>query len=109
MPESMNPYEARAWKDYARRFKDEVVPKIDASAITMMMPGPVGDFDVQQATELGAMILMDKPIIVVAEEGQKISGALERAATKVIRGDITSDVFRDQLAAEIAEATDGGE
>lgn len=44
----------------------------------------VGQFDVRQATELGAALLYDKPLLLVVPPGRTIGNRLRRAADVVI-------------------------
>jgi hypothetical protein len=80
----MTDKEDRAWRDYSNRFRREVLPKLLDSAIFMSIGSEVGTFDVRQATELGAALLMGKPILLVIPRGRKISPQLRRAADEVI-------------------------
>jgi hypothetical protein len=74
----------RAWRDYSNRFRREVLPKLLESAIFMSIGSEVGNFDVQQATELGAALLMGKPILIVIPRGRTIGAQLRRAADEII-------------------------
>jgi hypothetical protein len=74
----------RAWKDYSQHFRREVVPKLLDSAVFMSIGTEVGVFDVKQATEVGAALMMDKPIMIVVPKGRRIGERLRRAADIVI-------------------------
>jgi hypothetical protein len=74
----------RAWADYSERFRREVLPKILDSAIFLSIGTDEGVFDVRQATELGAALLMGKPLLLVCPRGRHIPAALRRAAAEVI-------------------------
>jgi hypothetical protein len=80
----MTSKEDRAWADYSDRFRREVLPKLLDSAVFMSIGSEVGTFDVRQATELGAALLMGKPILLVIPRGRNISPQLRRAADEII-------------------------
>jgi hypothetical protein len=76
----------RAWRDYSERFRRDGLPKIMHSGITLSIIGSrdADDFDVKQATEIGAMLLLDKPLILVCVPGATVPSRLRRAADVVI-------------------------
>jgi hypothetical protein len=78
----MTKREDRAWKDYGDRFRREVLPKILNSAIFLSIQSE--EFDVKMATEMGAALLMDKPLLLVCPPGRHIPERLRRAADIVI-------------------------
>jgi len=80
----MSKSEDRAWKDYSERFRRETLPKLMDSAIFMAIGTDPGVFDVQMATQLGAAIMADKPLLLVVPRGRSISAHLRRVADEVI-------------------------
>lgn len=76
--------EDRAWADYSEGFRHEVLPKLLDSGIFLSIGTDVGKFDVKQATELGAALLCDKPLLLVVPPGRTIGKRLRRAADIVI-------------------------
>lgn len=77
--------EDRAWADYSARFRREVLPKLLSSIVFMSIGSEATrDFDVRQATELGAALLMDKPVLLVIPAGRTISTRLRRVADAVV-------------------------
>jgi hypothetical protein len=80
----MSSKEDRAWADYSNRFRREVLPKLMDSAVFLSIGSEVGTFDVRQATELGAALLIGKPIMLVVPPGRTLSPQLLRAADEVI-------------------------
>jgi hypothetical protein len=92
-------YEDERWKTFVDRARKDAVAKIHESALTICISPPSGPehFDVQQALELGASILMDKPIVLVQPAGRLISGALRRCADRVISLEHDLDLEAGQL------------
>jgi hypothetical protein len=101
------------WQDdptvvrWAQHVIDDMVPKMKSSAVCISLV-PNGDLaeksDVQYWVELGAMICMDKPIMVVVMGDAELPPKLQAVADRVVRlpqGVSLSE--SETLAAEIAE------
>jgi hypothetical protein len=81
----MSSKQDRAWADYSERFRRDVMPKLLSSAVSLSIySGDGSDFDVQQATELGATLLLGKPLLVVTTPGTTLPDSLRRAADVVV-------------------------
>jgi hypothetical protein len=84
---------AEDWKDdpEAKRWVHEVLtdmaPKMAESAYVMQLVprGEHSEGDVKFWVELGASIMMDKPILAVIEEGQKVPEKLRLIADRIVR------------------------
>jgi len=76
--------EDKAWADYSKTFREHTLPKILDSAIFLSIGVEEGQLDVKMATELGAALLMGKPMLLVCPRGRHIPEALRRAAAEVI-------------------------
>jgi hypothetical protein len=75
----------RAWRDYSEHFRRDVLPRIMSSGATVsILSGDGAGFDTKQALELGAMLLLDKPLILVCTPGTSVPSRLARAADVVI-------------------------
>src|SRR4051812_46639759 len=76
----------RAWADYTESFRREVLPSLLQSAYMVSVAGGVDPdhIDLRAATELGLMLLLDKPLMIVVPRGFTVPDALRRAATVVI-------------------------
>lgn len=74
-----------AWTAFAEDFMEHGLPKIRRSDITMfLMTENPEDFDAKQAIEIGALLLLDKPIILLAVPGVTLSTRLARAADAIL-------------------------
>ena len=103
------PKQDRAWADYSEHFRRDGLPKIMSSAVTLTLLTPRDDpqdWDIKQATELGAMLLLDKPLILVCTPGSSIPSRLRKAADLVIE-DWTTDNHdaQERLTAAITTLT----
>lgn len=75
----------RAWADYSEHFRREVFPLIASSAVSLSIySGDGSDFDVKQATEIGAALLLDKPFVLICVKGSTVPSRLARAADALI-------------------------
>lgn len=76
----------RAWRDYTRAFRRDVFPHLVGSSHMLLIAADAdpGDIDLRQATELGLMLLLGKPLVVIVPVGQTIPATLRRAADVVI-------------------------
>lgn len=71
-------------------FREHVLPKIRESAFVMAIspPDKHGDIDVEQALEIGACLLLDKPLLVAVKPGRHVPEHLRRAADMVVEVDV---------------------
>lgn len=74
----------KAWADYSKQFRESTLPKMLDSAVFLSIGTNPGEFDVKQATELGAALLMDKPLLLVVPTGRQIGARLRRAADEIV-------------------------
>ena len=96
-------------QSYFRHFRDKVLPQLGSSQIFLSFAAPGDEFDVQQACQLGAAILLGKPLVVAVPPGRRISPQLERAADAVLWDfDATdTDAATARLKATIAVLLEG--
>lgn len=93
------------FREYAEHVIENVLPHMKESAVFLTIAPTGGVADVKQAVEIGFMILMDKPMIVVAPPGRHVAERLLRVADHVITADISTDEGRKQIAAAIKALT----
>ena len=84
--QSKQPKQDRAWADFSEAFRKDGLPKIMSSAVTLTLLGDRDprEWDIKQAVELGAILLLDKPLILVCVPGATIPTRLRKAADLVI-------------------------
>ncbi len=97
--------------EYAKHVIEEMAPKLADSAFTVSLaPGrtlgpddPPDAGDVKYWVELGASIMMDKPILVIAQPNQPLPERLVRVADEVLRiEDVVSPESQEAIAARLA-------
>ena len=73
------------WNAYVAHVRTELVPKLEGSAMGLsIVPTSAEDVDVKFAVELGMMIMMDKPIILVIRPDQLLPERLRRVADDIV-------------------------
>ena len=77
-------------KRWMRHVRENVLPMVERSNVAISLVPPVEKVDIKFAVELGMMIMLDKPIVVVIEPGQQIPMKLAMVADKIVEADITT-------------------
>lgn len=105
LEEASKDAELEAWLEH---FARDVAPRMAASAMAMVVLNgwTVDGFDAKSALEMGTLMLMDKPLIVVAGEDQPLPAAVERAAAAIVRGELGSPEMGERLQAAIVSLQD---
>lgn len=73
------------WERFSGRFREKVLPRMEESKLTVSL-APTGGHhgDVQFWAELGASIMLDKPILVLARNDSIVPPKLEKVADFVM-------------------------
>jgi hypothetical protein len=87
--------EAQEWLEHCNR---TLVPMLDNSACSVSIAPPAGSSDIKYAVELGLSIMMEKPILVVAEYGQRIPDKLRMLADDIAYVDWNDEASKRSLA-----------
>jgi hypothetical protein len=86
------------WMQFEAHVLKTLVPMLtDCAASISLVPAP-DKVDVKFAVELGLSVMMDKPIVAVAQPGVEIPSKLRAVADAVIVADVTTDEGRQALA-----------
>jgi hypothetical protein len=70
--------------EYLNHAQREVLPKMESSALCISIASEKPN--AKQCLEIGAAVLMDKPIILLVPEGRQISANLKRCASVIVIG-----------------------
>jgi hypothetical protein len=98
-----NYFDDPAVKKWARHIIDDTVPKMRNSAIVVQMV-PDGTGDVKFWVELGASIMMDKPIVAVVFGDAKVPEKLKLIADDIVRlPEGANPAGADKLAAALSK------
>lgn len=79
-----DPWSSKEAQDWIKHCAQEMIPKMADSAICVSLVTGNSAKDIKFCVELGAMIMMDKPVVVVATEGQTISKKLAAVADEIV-------------------------
>lgn len=77
------PYESPEVKAYLKRFKEMVLPNLADAAAVVSIVSPASP-DAKMCLEIGAAVLLDKPIIVAVFRGATIPQHLKKVATEIV-------------------------
>lgn len=80
----------------------DLLPKMTGSRMSLALFD--GRVNAKFCLEIGAAICLDKPLILAALKDDKLPGALERAATAIVRGDPTDPKVKVLLSEAITQA-----
>lgn len=101
--DATDPFETPEFRGFAKSVIKDLIPMLQDSAITVSLLPRDGDAgDVKYWVELGASIMLDKPIIVVASPGDPVPARLRKAADVVLEVDLHDETSRDRLNEQIA-------
>lgn len=100
-----DPWDDPEGQAFAREVRDKLIPKLDSSALVMGLISKASTdgagFDVKQALEIGACLLMGKPLVLGVMAGAHVPDGLARAANDIIEVDLED---AQGTAAKIKEA-----
>lgn len=107
--DSLDDEERKEWDRFVEHFRRDALEKIAGSSATISIVPSGDDLDVKFALELGAAIMLDKPILAIARSEEDVPAKLRQVVDEVIvTGDENEeDFFETQLGRKkIAEAID---
>lgn len=92
-------------QEYYDRARRDLFPKVRESAISLHINSK--DPDPKICMELGAMILFDKPIIVLVRPDEPVSANLRRVASAIVEGDENDPTLQNRLQKTIKDVLEG--
>lgn len=101
--DDLNDREREEWEAYVSHFRHSTLKDIAASDAYVAVLSHDGAGEVRFWTELGAGLMLDKPIFVVVMPDVKVSERLLRAADRVVEADPDTEEGRDLIKAEMAK------
>lgn len=93
------------YQEWKKEVEENLVPRMQQSAVCVSL-APRGETDAKFAIELGMMIMMDKPIILVKEPGQVVPAKLLAVADEVVEVDWSDKAQTATAQQKMAEAMD---
>lgn len=101
-----DPFTGPEWDDFVKHCKEELLPKLDDSAMGMCLV-PSGPTDVKFAVELGFLIMMDKPILAVVDPGVAVPPKLRAVADAIIIGRPSDPGFQEKFVRAVDKMMPG--
>lgn len=90
------------WDEWVHHQREVTLKQMDESAFVVSVYST--EFNVDYALQVGAMILMDKPILVLITPGQEIPPKLRQVADEIVEVDPDAlDTNAPELRARIKE------
>jgi hypothetical protein len=84
------------WVEFLKQAQGEALPKIKDSAMSILL-APGAEPDAKIAVELGFILLLDKPLILVVPEGRHVQRHLFAAADAVVEWDEDPEVLQGKV------------
>lgn len=95
---------SRELQSFLDRFEREVLPNLRASALVVSVcPSTPDGIDLKFAIELGASVMLDKPIVAVIQPGMKVPEKLARVVDRFVELDTADPAFSVRLTEAIHE------
>jgi hypothetical protein len=93
------------WTRFERHVRETLVPKMAESETVLVISPEFGDFDVEFALQIGASVLLEKPMLVVLPVGRTIPPKLQRLADRIITVDLLDDAeaAQKQIQSELKQ------
>ena len=101
-----DPYDSADFKRWSSDMRKRLIPKMrDSANVLMIAPDMSTEFDVQFALQIGATILLEKPLILLVHQGRNIPPKLRAIADRIIEtnlDDLTMD--SDDIQKQLTQA-----
>lgn len=88
------------WDRFVEHFRRDTLEKMTDSAFVMSIV-PSKGFDVKFAVELGAAVMLGKPIMAIVQPGAAIPDKLRLVCEEIVEADIDLDEGRKEIALAI--------
>jgi nucleoside 2-deoxyribosyltransferase len=101
MSEPVDPFTGAGWDAYAADVRDNLVPRIDDSAIVASLVPDDLVGDVKYAVELGYSIMLDKPIVLIVGDrrtADRLPRKLRLVADRIVVADLTTTAGQETIA-----------
>lgn len=95
----------KAWADYTEAIREQIPSLVESALIVHLgegIPEKIDSDVIHAATQLGLMLLLDKPLLIIQLKGQRVPKALRRAAAAFVPdADMDKPETQDRVAAAI--------
>lgn len=91
MTKSKNPFDSDGFRRWADDMRNRLIPNMrDSASVLMIAPRMEGRFDIEFALQIGASILLEKPLILLVHHGRTIPPKLRAIADRIIETDLNN-------------------
>lgn len=97
----LNQLAKEAFDQFVKSAEEDMLPKMQDSAMNLVIYS--GGVDIKVCLELGAAVLLDKPIIVINWHEKPIPENLKKIATHIIEGRLVDPGVKNRLAEAISQ------
>lgn len=80
-----DPFKSSEWITFADKVRRDMIPQMEESSHVAVISPDGPDFDVAFAVQIGATVILDKPLVVLVPHGFKPPRRLLLIADKVIQ------------------------
>ena len=92
------------WDRFESDMRRDLIPKMrDSAAVLVLSPDISHKFDIGLALQIGASVLLEKPLVVVINQDWVIPPKLERMADRIIRADMSTEQGRKEVHDQMAQ------
>jgi nucleoside 2-deoxyribosyltransferase len=99
--DELDPEERDAWEEFVEHFRRGALEAMDESAFVTSLVPREHDVDVKFAVELGAAIMLNKPILAVVAPGAEVPDKLRLVVDDLIRADVDTEEGRQEIGRAI--------
>ena len=92
-----DPFDTPEGREWRQHVNHKLRPMIEDSGSCIAL-FPQGEPDAKMAVELGFMVLLDKPIVLVVPPGAQVPEKLVKVADVIVDGDITQPGVAERIA-----------
>jgi hypothetical protein len=89
--------ERAEWNAIVEHFRRDALEKMTESAFVMSIVPSPGKLDIKFAMELGAAIMLDKPILAIAQPGAELPPKLRLVCEEIVQADIDVEDGREAI------------
>lgn len=104
-----SPYDNKEFRRWADGMRKRLIPNMrDSASVLMIAPNMSEKFDIEFALQIGAAILLEKPLILLVDRTRTIPPKLRAIADRIIETDLDnvtmdSDAIQNQLRQAITD------
>jgi hypothetical protein len=83
-----SPYDSNQFRSWADTMRTRLIPEMrDSANVLMIAPNMSAGFDIEFALQIGASILLEKPLILLVDRKRSIPPKLRAIADRIIETD----------------------